>query len=481
MMRSDRSMAVGALLCALGLGLLLLWLPLPAGSNRPWAIQILLYAAAGVGVIAALRHLLPGRDGRRVRRLDFLQGLLLLLWLLWLAWITLQWMPLAPETLARWSPVAASAYAEAASWLGQAPVTALSVARSDTLLMGQLSLAYFALFTIALLVQDHRARRFVIIAVILAATLQALFGLAMVYSGLELGPFGAKTYYRGSATGTFVNRNHFAGLMQIGAAMTLAMLIVRLRFEARFSTRWQLLLRNLIDSLLSRNWWSRLILLLLIVALIASRSRMGNLAFAGAVLLGVSLYLFVAPGPGRWRVLALVAVIAALDVGVVGSHLGLDELVERFRPSLATEMRLSTFADLAELVRTWAPLGSGLGSFAYVYPAARDAEIYAFNEHAHNDYAQFLIETGLPGFTLLALIVLLVLVRCLQVLRNRRDPDSAGLALGVLLALFSIGLHSLTDFNLQIPANAATLVILMGLAAGLSPKPRRSHARTDRD
>ena len=69
----------------------------------------------------------------------------------------------------------------------------------------------------------------------------------------------------------------------------------------------------------------------------------------------------------------------------------------------------------------------------------------------------------------------------LQVLRNRRDPDSAGLALGVLLAMFSIGLHSLTDFNLQIPANAATLVILMGLAAGQSPKPRRSPARTDRD
>ncbi len=480
MTHAARPIALGALLPALGLGLLLLWLPLPAGSNRPYAIEFLLYSAAGLGLIGALKHLLPGHDGR-ARRLDVLQGLLILLWLLWLGWIALQWMPMAPDVLERWSPASASAYADATQWLGEAPVSALSVARPDTFLMGQLSLAYFVLFLVALLVQDRRARRLVVIAVILTAALQALFGLAMVFSGLELGPFGAKTQYRGSATGTFVNRNHFAGLMQIGAAMALALLVVRLRIGAQFTTRWQLLLRNMIDSLLSRNWWARLILLLLLVALIVSRSRMGNLAFAGAVLLGVSLYLVIAPGPGRWRVLLLVAIIAALDVGVVGAQLGLGELLERFRPSLATDMRLSTFADLEKLIQAWAPLGSGLGSFAYVYPAVRSPEIYAFNEHAHNDYAQFLIETGLPGFTLLALIVLLVLVRCLQVLRNRRDPDSAGLALGVLLAMFSIGLHSLTDFNLQIPANAATLVILMGLAAGQSPKPRRSPARTDRD
>ncbi len=468
------------LLIGLLLALLVVLLPLPAGSNRPESLMLLLFAAGSIGIISAAVQLFLNQQPRRV---DGVQTALLVLWLLWLGWISLQLVPVPEALLARLSPAAAAAYAHAAAWLDAPVIGSLSVARPDTLQLGLLSLAYFVLFIVAMRLQDRRARQLVIYAVILSAALQAAFGLAMVLSGLEIGPFGPKELYRGSATGTFVNRNHFAGFLEIGAALCLGLMIPHLRGTSLRSDRLRVLLRNLLDGLLSRNWGMRLLLLLMLIALIASRSRMGNVSFALSVALIVPLYLMLVPGPGRLRVIGLVALIALIDIGIVGSQLGLDELMQRFSgAALAGELRLSTFADIGLLIHEWGVTGAGLGSFAYIYPAVRSAEVYAFNDHAHNDYAQFLVEAGIPGLTLLALIALLVGIRGIQILRHRRNPDVAGIALGCLLAFVSLALHSLTDFNLQIPANAATLVILMGLLAGISPRPpnkRRAHTHSD--
>lgn len=469
------SRAIGLLLAAI-----VILLPIPAGSNRPGALTLLVYGTGMLGLAGAVLQLLVPSTRTR---LDALQAGLLLLWVLWLAWIAVQWLPLPATLLEQWSPAARHAYAHAADWLGTPLEAALSVARADTLQLGLLSLAYFVLFMTALRIGDRRARLFVVYGMILSATLQAAFGLAMVTSGLEIGPFGPKDLYRGSATGTFVNRNHFAGFLEIGAAMCLGLMIARLRADHGSSGgRLRLLLRNLLDGLLTRSWLLRPILLLLLIALIVSRSRMGNVSFALAACAVIPLYLLAVPGPGRLRVLLLVALIALIDIGIVGSQLGLDELLERFRgTALVGEMRLGTFSDLTQLVGEWGWAGAGLGSFAYIYPAVRSPEVYAFNDHAHNDYAQFLIEAGLPGFVLLSAIGLLVAIRGVQVLRRRADPASTGIALGCLIAFTSLALHSLTDFNLQIPANAATLVILMGLLCGIRPDPPRRRRTTDGD
>ena len=71
----------------------------------------------------------------------------------------------------------------------------------------------------------------------------------------------------------------------------------------------------------------------------------------------------------------------------------------------------------------------------------------------------------------------LPLARALQVMRQRRDPQVLGIALGSALAVFSIGVHGLADFNLQIPANAATIVALLALMLGLPSESRRQRRR----
>ena len=56
----------------------------------------------------------------------------------------------------------------------------------------------------------------------------------------------------------------------------------------------------------------------------------------------------------------------------------------------------------------------------------------------------------------------------------------SGVGFGAAMGIIALLIHSSTDFNLQIPANAATLVVLCAIAvlAGSHSKPRVRKSRT---
>jgi hypothetical protein len=59
-----------------------------------------------------------------------------------------------------------------------------------------------------------------------------------------------------------------------------------------------------------------------------------------------------------------------------------------------------------------------------------------------------------------------LVVRLLRVLRKGRRREDQAAALAALGALAAVGLHELADFGLTMPANALTLAVLCGAAAG---------------
>jgi hypothetical protein len=65
-----------------------------------------------------------------------------------------------------------------------------------------------------------------------------------------------------------------------------------------------------------------------------------------------------------------------------------------------------------------------------------------------------------------------VVARTLGVVLRRRGARNWELAVGLFASLVTIGLHSLADFNLYIPANALAFAWLSGVAA--SPALRRN-------
>src|SRR4030042_3475462 len=83
--------------------------------------------------------------------------------------------------------------------------------------------------------------------------------------------------------------------------------------------------------------------------------------------------------------------------------------------------------------------------------------------HAHNDYLEYLSEVGSIGFLLFFGGFLFIVIISFLTWRERRHPEVKGLALGGIISLVCILTHSITDFNLHIPANMVLFSVVLPL------------------
>jgi O-antigen ligase len=110
-------------------------------------------------------------------------------------------------------------------------------------------------------------------------------------------------------------------------------------------------------------------------------------------------------------------------------------------------------------------LGWGLGSFPIVYPQFRSFYTTFFVNQAHNDYLQLLVETGLAGFSIAVLFLVLMFRQGMAKLKDWNETSTGALTAAAFLGCLGILVHSAVDFNLQIPANAALFYVLCAIVA----------------
>lgn len=458
---------------------LLLWMPMPFGSHRPWAEYGF---SCAVFSLWGLWWLALGLSNRPPTHLD--RGLLemISLWLLWLAWVYAQTVQWPASWVAVLSPLRFEHAQNLAHFFATTPPQMLSPSLDAALGGDQalLSAAYGALFLLmAAGLRERRHFRWLLWLLLLSGLAQALYGSIMVLSGLEYGAWGAKQDHRGFATGTFANRNHYAGYLEIciGAAVGL---IVASPMKRTAHSGWRDRLRYALRLMQDSRLFVRVAVGVFFIALILSQSRMGNVAAVGGVsVAGLCLLLSRRRG-GTLAGPLLIGSVLLIDIWLFGRWFGIDQLAERYA-TVGTDAvtRLDVLADLRRMIPGYAWVGSGLGTFMLAYPPFRSAGIQGFVDHAHNDYAQFLIETGLPGVALLATLVLCTVARAILILRRRRDPLPQGVAAAALTAMAALAIHSAADFNLQIPANAATLIALMAAVWACSTASSRKKVRRD--
>ena len=109
-------------------------------------------------------------------------------------------------------------------------------------------------------------------------------------------------------------------------------------------------------------------------------------------------------------------------------------------------------------------VGQGAGTFEVTYPQYADESVRLHFDHAHNDFLQFFIEYGAIGSLLLALFVGWALYYAMAALWQTKSLFRNGLGLGISIGIVSLMIHSFSDFNLQIPANAITFITLCAIA-----------------
>lgn len=268
---------------------------------------------------------------------------------------------------------------------------------------------------------------------------------------------------RGSAVGTYANRNHLAGLLAMTLPIALALLYysVGRKEDLAVSGTW----RRRAAFLGSKHGHAAILygaaVLILLVGLVFTRSRMG----IAMGILGLSLTtLIFARRIGGNNVFGLTGTIIAMVLGF-GTAIGLAPVLDRFSLSGAIEdARGELFASTLQLIGNFFPFGSGPATFSSIFPVVQPAELGAWSiNHAHNDYLEWIAETGIIALLIIALGVVLYIRQCLRVYVRGEWSRMRFLQAGAGVGLLALILHELVDFNLFIPANQAFFALLAGV------------------
>jgi hypothetical protein len=410
---------------------ILAWAPLPLASNRNWSTVLL----------SAL----------------LLTGLLVCVVL-----IRLGYVQVSPALRRSWPALFALVAAQV--WVALQLAFDISVAPESTRLALLWGMALVSAFVIVLTLLDSHERVMQMTQwMVGCAVLQAFFASAMMMSDIGQLPFLDKTFDRHSASGTFVNRNHLAGFLEMNLAIGIGMLVAQL--HRRPAVDWREFMRRTVDTLLSRKFRLRLYLVIMVIALVLTRSRMGNTAFFTSLLLCGVLGMVLQKRVTRGAVIFFISLLL-IDLYIVGNWFGVSEVVERLKSTrLASETRDEVAIDSVAMWQDNFWFGTGADTFfeAYVYGGyMRENSLYY--RHAENDYLEIGSGFGFIGFALLATAVLTSLWQSLRAQRHSTSSLRQGLGFASMMGISSILIHSFADFNLHIPVNSLWFVILLAFA-----------------
>jgi len=324
------------------------------------------------------------------------------------------------------------------------------------------TISLIEVFYLALvLLESRKDLKLLATALVLAGTFQAVYGSLMTITGTDYIWNQPKTAYKGVATGTFINRNHLAGYLEMCLALGLGLLIANL--EDNRAVSWREFFRRVINTLLGEKARTRIYLALMVIGLILSQSRMGNTAFFTSMAISglVGLVLFRKSSRG---VVVLFASLLVIDIFLMGTFFGIDKVQQRLQnTSVETEERLVINELSLEIIKDNLWTGTGLGTYYTAFPAHRDEQVGFSYIHAHSDLIEFPSELGIIGTLPLALLVLYSFVTAIRVQMSRRSRLLRAMGFSSSMAIIAIMLHSLTDFNLQVFANAATFMVILAL------------------
>lgn len=445
--------------------LIIIWAPLPFGSYWPWALYTLILATGLLTVVVAAEAV--RQNYPLFQRLKPFTLPLALLFLV-PVWASLQLLPLPWSLLSTLSPRSAEIWQASGADFGR---ITLDVGRSQTMAAWSWALWFFLALSFVLLDSRERVKTAGMVIVYCGA-FQALYGSFMTLSGLEYGFFVNKTAYVGTATGTFSTRNVLAGYLGMCLSTGIGLLVGSMRRRSSASGREKL--RQLLDSLLGSKLRVRVLLFLMVIALVLTRSRMGNTAFFSSLCLTAAIMMLMERRLYKSS-LILFGSMLLIDFFIVGQWFGFEELAQRLQDtSVNTDVRDEVARDTWTMIRDFPLTGSGLGSNLTVFPQFQGADVRMYMEHTHNDYLEFAADLGIIGIVPLGLFILLSLGCALQSLYKRHDQRAKGLAFGAAMSIIALLIHSTVDFNFQIPASALLFMVVIAFAWISRTLPRRN-------
>ncbi|MGB9004414.1 MAG: O-antigen ligase family protein [Candidatus Aminicenantales bacterium] len=454
----------------IGLIALLIFSPLPQGSAWEWSILVIQLTAVGLALI----YLAGNRDSYAPAWRKPMRGPRWLITGFFLL-VLLQVIPL-PAFLVK--ILAPGSYHFHQAYGPQSPGSAfltISLVPASTLRAGLELLAYvLAAMLLLRVINRFRQMERMVTVLILLGVFQALYGLFELSTAQPHILFYKKLYNLDSVTGTFVNRNHLAGYLEMIIPLALGFLVARIGFFSLRVKGSPGAMREIFAHFSRKSFAVNLLLaaatVVMAVAVVKSQSRAGVFLMVLTFLLFLEMVLFHLSYSGEGRRLARNLInVSFLVVVIFSLAVGMTAVMNRFLAddTLFHGGRTLFWRNIVPLVRDFPLFGTGLGTFVSVYPGYETAGIGMLLEHAHNDYLELAAETGILGFLLLAGGIVWTLVQIFRMWRARRSLEIKGLAMGGFISCVVILIHSFTDFNLHIPANALVFTMVLALTTAI--------------
>ncbi len=446
-----------------GLLALLVFSPLPAASVNEWSIliiELVVLAMTGAYVLANDK---PAINPRLEVRLKWPRYAFMALFAL----IAFQAVPLPTFLVRILSPGTYAFHKAFSPGFAGAHFMSLSVVPAQTFREGiELAAYVLAGFLVIRTVTRGREIRRLVACLVAVGAFEAFYGLYELTTASPRLLFYKKVYNMSSVTGTFVNRSHLAGYLEMIIPLAIGLLIARLEFlslggEGLKARLLHMTSKGLVPNLLL---FSAIVVMSLGVLFSQSRAGIFTLVFT-FILFFEFIVLHFSRFGARQRWLRNFIWVTFLFVAVSALYIGVGSTIQRFAlDDLLREGRPLLWGNVGRIIAAFPVFGAGLGTFVSVYPAfEKVAGPELLLVHAHNDYLEYISELGAIGFALLFGAVLFIGVSSFLSWRERRNPDVKGIALGGVISLIVILIHSLTDFNLHIPANMLLFAVVLAL------------------
>jgi len=257
---------------------------------------------------------------------------------------------------------------------------------------------------------------------LVAATIEFSYGGSTTSAGVFPYTFQA---------GLFANENHFSSLVYAMIPLLAYLTLQRRRQLAAFVG----------------------FLGMMLLVLFAAGSRAG-MAIATTLAIVSALWFYPREQSSTRKVGVLA--IGVVTIVLIAWRFGFDSAIEN---DLRAVFYQTTWRAVEE---NWLT-GTGLGTFTLVYPGVERASqiVSVFANHAHNEYLELWLETGLPGVMLMGFFVGLVLL----------SFSRSGLAEAVFIAIIALMLHSLVDYPLRTFGLAIPFAFFAAVILSAKPHP----------
>ncbi len=309
-------------------------------------------------------------------------------------------------------------------------------------------LAYIGVFYLIIenMITSRQIKK-ILMVIILTGFLVSLFGLIQHFTWNGKIYWFRELTHGGSPFGPFINRNNFAGYINLIIPISLSMFVMEKDKD-----------KKILFGFMS---------IVMVVALFLSLSRGGIISFVCAMVFMGCLLLFKRSKNQKGVLILGCLLVCSL---IYLAYIGIDPVLNRLvtlteGETYLNQGRMIVWGATLEIVKDFKILGAGLDTFETIFPHYQPLEVSKlYWLDAHNDYIQFAAETGVIGVLIGLTFFIKLFKGVFFSLNDVRSMTFNYLLIGLLTSIVAFMISIIFTFNSHIPANALLFTIVIAIA-----------------